>query len=417
VLEVSLFGASPLAEVCVHPTELVYGTTAAERSFVVSACGSGPIGVTDVFFSSPAPGFVLVAPPPLPLTLVPGSSVAISVRFVPAAPAGATAVIDVRSDDPVSPDVDVHLTGGPVLEPPSAGRTLYFWRVSGPTGDVWKLPLQGLPAPTPFWGASTGKSCSGCHSISPDGRFMAVVSGVGYGLSIVDIDTSLEIPLPFTTDGTIIVSWRPDVNTNPPYQFAFDEGSAIQIGSVLGGLLGPLAGADRPDYVQGMPTWGPNGKIAFVRGLTAGFLAFEGSSDLMLIDEAGGAAHPLNGASGGGLNYYPAFSPDGRWIAFTFSHADSTYGAHDAKIRLVAANQSGLVLPLDVLNGSTGASSFPSWSADGRVLSFSSNRPGGSGSYDVYVSSIDPITGADGPPANLSAANSTSFEHLARFSP
>jgi Tol biopolymer transport system component len=299
---------------------------------------------------------------------------------------------------------------------------LYFWRIDGGGGDIVRMPLQGaLPMATPFWGPSTGKSCSGCHAVSPDGRFVALVDQAqNFAVRVVDTMTELEQTLSFESQSTLSISWRPDVNSAPPYQFAFDDERRINIASVTGGLLGTLTGADSVDYYQKMASWGPNGRIAFARSRTAdSIVALSGTSDIMLIDEGGGTPVPLAGASGNGkLNYYPAFSPDGRWIAFTQSLSPNTYAAADAQIRLVGAAQEGQVHDLLPLNGDPplGASSYPSWSVDGSLLSFSSNRDGGLGGWDIWIAPID-AGGEAGPAVNLVQVNTPEFEHIARWAP
>ncbi len=137
---------------------------------------------------------------------------------------------------------------------------------------------------------------------------------------------------------------------------------------------------------------------------------------------------PLNGVNGGSdAKYYPQYSPDGTWIAFTYSaQANSTMVAEDALIRLVRTDQSGTIATLPAANGvpcSTGqpcGNSFPTWSKDGRFLSFSSNRPGsipanGRNSWDLYITPIDPATGADGPAYPVDGANSPEFEHAVQW--
>jgi Tol biopolymer transport system component len=95
----------------------------------------------------------------------------------------------------------------------------------------------------------------------------------------------------------------------------------------------------------------------------------------------------------------------------------STIAAADAQIRMVPADLSGMMRNLATLNGADGASSLPLWSLDGSFISFSSNRAGGVGDWDVYVGPIDPMTGADSAARNVTQANTTGFEHSAQWSP
>jgi Flp pilus assembly protein TadD len=104
----------------------------------------------------------------------------------------------------------------------------------------------------------------------------------------------------------------------------------------------PLPGADDRRFVQSNPTWSPDGKyIVFARSeayrlknlddenrvlLTQGECEeFLNGGKLFLFDlyripfneGKGGTPEPLEGASNNGMsNYFPKFSPDGKWIVF-----------------------------------------------------------------------------------------------------
>jgi Tol biopolymer transport system component len=317
----------------------------------------------------------------------------------------------------------VNVIAGPVIVPPTAGRYLYYWEidlVGQGQSMISRMPLQGQPTPEVYWGPNVGKPCSGCHGVSPDGRYVAVVEAGNFSLKVIDTQTDIEVALPFQITNTAFFTWKPDVNANPPYQFAYDDGDRIHLASVIAGYLGELQGANDPAYGSKMPSWGANGKIAFARGQPGGGWSFYGPCDIMLIDETGGVPVVLNGASGNSFaNYYPAYHPSGNWVAFNQSvSASGTLSAPDGRILLAPTDQSGNVLDLPNLNGPAGqgGNSFPTWSLDGNFLSFSSTRPGGEGSWDLYIGAIDPVTGADLPAVNIVEANSPSFQHAARWS-
>jgi Tol biopolymer transport system component len=103
------------------------------------------------------------------------------------------------------------------------------------------------------------------------------------------------------------------------------------------GTFRALPGADDPEYVQSNPVWSPDGKwIVFARNKRhdhggTGRLGPEGHKvfteqgktflfDLYRVpfnDGNGGRAEPLTGASENGMsNYFPRYSPDGKWIVF-----------------------------------------------------------------------------------------------------
>ncbi len=179
-----------------------------------------------------------------------------------------------------------------------------------------------------------------------------------------------------------------------------------------------LAGADSPVH-ETMPSWGPNGVIVFTRSEAAGDIGISSPGELWTVPETGGTAAPLPGASGDGASrYYPAFSRDGRWIAYTHSAAgNSSISAPDARLEVVAADGSGLVLTYPEVNLPGAPNSHPTWSVDGRYLSFSSKRAGGAGDWDVYLVSFDPQTGAVGPVTPIAELNTPDFQHAAQWSP
>jgi Tol biopolymer transport system component len=291
-----------------------------------------------------------------------------------------------------------------------------------------QLPLQGNIVSEPYWGPRTGEGCAGCHQVSPDGKYVAIVE-VGQ-MRFIDTDTDLELFLDYSFVDPTSMSWRPDVATDPPYQFVYSNGADLEIASLFDGPLGTLAGADDPTMIDTMPTWGPNGQIAFVRGNApaqtsdGGAFGIEGPCDVYIVDEDGGTEVLVPGASANSqANYYPQFSPNGIFLAITQSaSATSTIAATDARLRLVRADLSGTVLALDGVNGSDGASSYPTWSVDGSFLSFSSNRSGGAGDWDIWIVGVEPTTGATATPMNLNdfevgEINTADFEHAAQWSP
>ncbi|MCC7383524.1 MAG: choice-of-anchor D domain-containing protein [Deltaproteobacteria bacterium] len=429
---VPLFASSLQSAICINPRILPFGpaTGVETMDFIVTACGTTPVTVTQLDWTTPDAEFGVAVAPALPFTLQPGQNQPVTIRYSPADQQGDYAVVTVRSNDLVDPAINVEMTGGPEIVPTEAGRFLYYWQILPLGGDVMKLPLQGATNAISFWGPRSGKSCTGCHHVSPDGRYVALIEFAGGPyMKIIDTASNVTLQLPAELRTTVsYFSWRPNVNTNPAYQFAYDSPDAsngqykVHIGSVFGGYLRELQGANDPAFSFVMPAWGPSGKIAVVRGMMAtqsqgGAAGLTGPTDILLVDENGGNAAPLAGASGNGANYYPSYAPNGNWIAYTFSaSAQGTIAASDAQVRMIAPT-GGSALPLSSANGSGGASSYPTWSVNGQYLSFSSNRPGGAGDWDIYLSTIDPATGADGAAQNLSQANSANFEHAAQWSP
>lgn len=430
---VPLFASSAASNICVDPRVLAFGPTQvlATMTFNISACGGNPVQVTGLDWTLPDTEFSVAPAQALPFTLLPGQNRVVTVQYQPTDAQGDTGELMVRSDDLANPAIPVSVTGGPEVVPAEAGRFLYYWQIPNPIsgGDIMRLPLQGVTTPSAWWGPRTGKACSGCHAVSPDGRYVAIIEASAF--RIVDTTTDIALALPNGSGNPQFLSWNPDVNTNPPYQYVYDVATDLSVASLFQGVLYEVAGASDPAMAEMMPSWGSDGKIAYVRGMTApnnnggGSFGLAGPCDIMTIPVAGGTPTPLAGASNptpgmGGAYYYPSYSPNGRWIAFTYSaQASSTIAAEDAVIRLARSDNSGQVMMLPSANNApgNGATSYPTWSVNGAFLSFSSNRSGGQGDWDIYIAPVDPMTGVDGPATNVSTANSAAFEHAAIWSP
>lgn len=181
-----------------------------------------------------------------------------------------------------------------------------------------------------------------------------------------------------------------------------------------------LPGADDPQYVQTNAVWSPDGKeIVFARA-KAHFADRLEQLNSALVDEKdvpeftverkpfrydlyripfnggkGGKAVPLAGASGNGRsNFFPKYSPDGKWIVFT--QADSYMLLQpDSELYIVPA-AGGEARRLR--HNTARMNSWHSWSSNSRWLVFSSkvNTP----YTQLFLTHIDDA-GNDSPPVLL----------------
>ncbi len=181
-----------------------------------------------------------------------------------------------------------------------------------------------------------------------------------------------------------------------------------------------LPGADDPQYVQSNAVWSPDGEeIVFARSKAyfAGRLDQQNSA---IVDEKdvpeftvdkqpflydlyripfnggkGGTPEPIEGASGDGMsNFFPKYSPDGKWIVFCKAKSYMLLQP-DAELYIIPA-EGGVARRLRY--NTARMNSWHSWSSNSRWLVFSSKV---NGPYtQLFLTHIDE-DGNDSPPVLL----------------
>jgi len=276
---------------------------------------------------------------------------------------------------------------------------VYFWRQdssTGLTGIYQSVPNQRAAIPVT---TLNQVGCVGCHSTAPGGSVIAVIEGAPPGPVNAIRPDGGGIVMPTDSRGAPISAMYIAFSPDGKHAVIADSNTDLLIWDTTTGITNPLIGASDPNVAETMPAWGPDGRIAFVRSslsnVSRSGLVITSSSDIYTIPETGGVAEPLAGASGGGLNYYPAYSPRkegvsaGKWLAFTKHNNERTYGDPKAEIFLVPAT-GGDALRLAANNDANGnptaSNSWASWSLDGRYLAFNSRRT--DPNFDIYVTEI-----------------------------
>ncbi len=153
-----------------------------------------------------------------------------------------------------------------------------------------------------------------------------------------------------------------------------------------------LPGADDPQFVQTNPAWSPDGKhVVFARSKAHRAENLRSKDAVLLTKEEcreflegqrtfqfdlyrvpfnegrGGKAEPLEGASGNGMsNYFPKFSPDGRWIVFCRAKTFMLLQP-DSELWIVPASGGQ---PRRLSCNTARMNSWHSWSPNGRWLVF-----------------------------------------------
>jgi tetratricopeptide (TPR) repeat protein len=181
-----------------------------------------------------------------------------------------------------------------------------------------------------------------------------------------------------------------------------------------------LPGADDPDYCQSNPTWSLDGKtVVFARAPVYHSKEAEASNRAVLdisvarefIDGTrgfrydlyrisfnkgqGGTPHPIPGASNNGMsNYFPRFSPDGKWIVFCQAK-NFMLLQPDSKLYIIPSEGG---TPREMMCNMSNLNSWHTWSPNGKWLAFASKELG---PYtQLYLTHIDE-NGQDSPPVLL----------------
>lgn len=170
-----------------------------------------------------------------------------------------------------------------------------------------------------------------------------------------------------------------------------------------------LPGANDPAYVQSNPAWSPDGQwVVFARNRAAELEKSTNTGGILLTPEEceeflkrgkafkydlyrvafnggkGGQAEPVRGASANGRsNYFPKYSPDGRWIVFCQA-SNYMLLQPDSQLYIIPA-AGGEARRLGCNLGRM--NSWHSWSPDGRWLVFSSKAH--SDYTQLYLTRID----------------------------
>lgn len=268
-----------------------------------------------------------------------------------------------------------------------ARGSIYYWSTSA--SGIRVIPYGGQAAD--FVTAGTTGYCVGCHTVRKDEIAFTYDGGNG-ALGVRRISDGAEI---VTHDAGIFGNF----NTFSP------DGTKLLV-AFKGALL--LYDAQTGAYLQEIPTgglathpdWSPDGtRVAFVYRNDGEDWTFSGGR-IAVMDVASdgtfGAPYVIYDPPDPYNAYYPAWSPDGDWIAFDVSTGDG-YADPDAMVWVVKEDGS-VAVELAAANISADlTNSLPRWGPlpDDEVmwLAFSSNRVYGNvtaGNPQLWVAGFDP---------------------------
>jgi serine/threonine-protein kinase len=232
-----------------------------------------------------------------------------------------------------------------------AGADILVWvpgEVSGATGVVARLTLDGKAETLPIAQANQIQQLS----LSPDGTRLAVTSSAAPNADLWVIDLARSAANRLSFQG---MSWDPVWSP---------DGRSIAYASARDGSvyrpyikLSDGSGADRLLWESTLPTFpssfSPDGSLLLVEVRTR-----DAASDIWVLP-LDGSAKPYPFVATPHIEWHPAFSPDGRWVAYS---ADDS-GRNEIYVRPFPG-------PGGLWQVSNEGGHEPEWSPDGRRIFF-----------------------------------------------
>ena len=238
-----------------------------------------------------------------------------------------------------------------------------------------KLQLYVMPAdggePTKLTALDNGVSSP---VWSPDGTRLAFVSPVG-GQREPDSEEEKRKSRPARVITTVKYRFNGE-------GFIYDRHPHVFVVSTDGSA--PVQITDG-DFIDAEPTWSPDGSSIVFASARHAERDDDDASDLWQVDAKGGTAERLTATTGPVM--LPAFSPDGRSIAYLARPAKNAYGRNVRLFVVPSGGNGSAVCLTSALDRSCGPlHERPLWSADGRSLVVAAEDRGDVGLWRVSAS-------------------------------
>ena len=234
-----------------------------------------------------------------------------------------------------------------------------------------KLQLYVMPAdggePTKLTALDNGVSAI---AWAPDGARLAFVSAVG-GYKEPEGEDEKRKSRP----ARVITSVKYRFNGEG---FIYDRRPHVFVVSLDGASPTQITDGD---FIDADPTWSPDGESLVFASARHGARDDDDASDLWRVPAKGGTPQRLTATAGPVM--LPAFSPDGRTIAFLARAELNAYG-RNVQLFTVPADGGQATCVTSALDRSCGALHVrPSWSPDGRSLTVAAEDRGDIGLWRV----------------------------------
>lgn len=235
-------------------------------------------------------------------------------------------------------------------EPMNGG--IYYWAATDAGGGAYgifrhDMSKPGQPAEQFMTTTQTSGRCVACHALSRDGTRMAITYDGGNGrATIVDVASAARQP---DTQAWNFATFTPD-------------GSRVL--TVYGGVIVVRNSADQAvlgtmsagGYVT-HPDVSPDGtQLVYVRATPGADWSFTAGTIYTRsydpVTNAFGAETPL--VTTGVNNFYPSWSPDGKWVMFNRSDSGTSYNSLNASLWVVRADGGAPPIQLTAFNQAAG---------------------------------------------------------------
>jgi hypothetical protein len=242
---------------------------------------------------------------------------------------------------PTSAPIKIRFSPDPVL------GGLYYWSTEQKT--IFRLTFGDRKA-KPFY---TSSVCPGCHTVSRDGSRIVWLdtrfgpASVGQGEQMIQSSPTDSRPL--NPPGLRAPNtFHPTAINRDGSRFIATDGRVLYLhDSVTYKQISEGAPTGRPAdrFIQFME-WSPDEQtlVVTVGQQAIPGLILGGVSEIALVPFNGGkfgALKTLVPAASGQLNYYPSWSPDGKWIVFVSAPSGpglTSYDNKNGRLRLIATN-------------------------------------------------------------------------------